>query len=119
MFLSQKLNLNKSQLELDFVDIDLNTDIPLFLDSTLIKKCNSSFSIAANNTLNDFFKYLIGLLKNNYEEQAQNICMPLGEVNETYLGLSKGKPKGKGIGTFGALAIFERIKNSEDMFFDN
>lgn len=113
MFLSQKLNLNKSQLELDFVDIDLNTDIPLFLDSTLIKKCNSGLSIAANNTLNDFFKYLIGLLKNNYEEQAQNICMPLGEVNETYLGLSKGKPKGRGIGKFGALAIFERIKNSE------
>lgn len=112
MTISERLKLNKTQLELDFVDIELETDKPLFLDSTLIKKCNSNFSMLCNNTLDDFFKYLIGLLKMGLINDARKICIPLGEINETHLGLSKGKPNGRGIGPQGASAIFERIKNS-------
>nr|MBP3259216.1 hypothetical protein [Bacilli bacterium] len=111
--ISERFNLNKSQFELDFVDITLGKDTPLFIDSTLINKCNSEFSRRAHKTLDDYFKYLIGLLKRGYETDAKNIASNLGEVNETFLGLSKNKPCGRGIGLIGAIAIFDRIRESK------
>ena len=59
--ISSIYNLNKTQLELDFVNIDIEKDIPLFIDSTLIAKCNSDFTVTCNELLQDFFSYLIGL----------------------------------------------------------
>lgn len=47
MKISEKLNLTKSQFELDFVDIDTERDIPLFIDSNLI--VNSNFKIYKNS----------------------------------------------------------------------
>lgn len=46
--ISSIYNLNKTQLELDFVNIDIEKDTPLFIDSTLIAKCNSDFTVACN-----------------------------------------------------------------------
>jgi hypothetical protein len=111
--ISEIYNLGKTQLELDFADIDIEKDIPLFLDSTLIAKCNSDFTITCNDLLQDFFSYLIGLLKNNMIENAKQICTRIGEVNETHLGLSKKESRGKGIGPGGTLDIFSRLKNSK------
>lgn len=111
--ISEIYELKKTQLELDFVDIDVNKDIPLFIDSTLISKCNSEFTISCNDLLQDFFSYLIGLLKNNMDDRAKLICTKIGEVNETHLGLSKNKSRGRGIGQSGTLDIFEQLKNSK------
>lgn len=44
MKISEKLNLTKSQFELDFVDIDTERNIPLFIDSNLIRKYDSEFN---------------------------------------------------------------------------
>lgn len=55
MKISEKLNLTKSQFELDFVDIDTERDIPLFIDSNLIRKYDSEFNAKFVETMDSFF----------------------------------------------------------------
>lgn len=113
MKISEKLNLTKSQFELDFVDIDTERDIPLFIDSNLIRKYDSEFNAKFVETMDLFFSYLINTLSNNLDEQAKYLCSHLSEINETHLGLSKGISKGKGVGQIGAEKIFNALKNSK------
>ena len=55
MKISEKLNLTKSQFELDFVDIDTERNIPLFIDSNLIRKYDSEFNAKFAETMDSFF----------------------------------------------------------------
>ena len=113
MKISEKLNLNKTQFELDFVDIDVNTDLPLFIDSNLIRKYDSEFNAKLSDTMDSFFTYLLNTLSNGMDEQAKYLCSHLSEINETHLGLSKGVSQGKGVGPISAIKIFEGLKNSQ------
>ena len=113
MKISEKLNLNKSQFELDFVDIDIEKDIPLFIDSNLIRKYDSEFNARFVDTMDSFFSYLLNTLSNNLNDKAKYLCSHLSEINETHLGLSKGVSNGKGVGQIGALKIFEGLKSSQ------
>lgn len=113
MKISEKLNLNKTQFELDFVDIDVDTDLPLFIDSNLIRKYDSEFNAKLSDTMDSFFTYLLNTLSNGMDEKAKYLCSHLSEINETHLGLSKGISQGKGVGPISAIKIFERLKNSQ------
>jgi len=110
---SEKLGLNKTQFELDFVDIDIDTDLPLFIDSNLIRKYDSEFNAKFVETMDSFFTYLLNTLSNNLDDKAKYLCSHLGEINETHLGLSQGQSQGKGVGPVNAVKIFESLKNSQ------
>lgn len=113
MKISEKLGLNKTQFELDFIDIDIEKDLPLFLDSNLIRKYDCEFNAKLSTTMDSFFSYLLNCLSNNLDDKAKYLCSHLGEINETHLGLSKGLSKGKGVGPINSVKIFEALKNSK------
>ena len=48
MKISRYLNLNKTQYELDFVDINIKSDTPLFIDPHLIGNLKSRFAEKIN-----------------------------------------------------------------------
>ena len=56
MKISKIFDLNKTQYELDFVDIDPSVDTPLFLDPYYISKCDFPFAIGAHATLRSYFE---------------------------------------------------------------
>lgn len=99
MKLSEKVNLEKSQYELDFVDIDLDTDLPLFLNPFLFRYREDDFSEKATLYISSFFQKTINLINDDKIDEAQALFRHLSEPNETHLGLSSGKPKGKGVGS--------------------
>lgn len=113
MKISQHFSLNKTQYELDFIDIDTDKDTPLFLDPYYISKCDFPFAREAHNSLRTFFEYLLLLLKNNKIQKAKEIFSYLGESNDICLGMSKGHPEGKGMGPTDAIKIFEQLKDSK------
>lgn len=51
----EKLNLKVSQFEIDFVNIDLDVDTPLYIDPFLIANSNSPWAINADKTIKNFF----------------------------------------------------------------
>ena len=54
MKISEIYNLNKNQFQLDFVDIDVDSDTPLFLDSNLIRNAEGEFYQQMKNTMDCF-----------------------------------------------------------------
>ena len=56
MHVSEALKLRKRQPELDFVDIDLSTDVPLFLDPAAFYTGQGSFAEDCSRDLEGFSK---------------------------------------------------------------
>lgn len=113
MKISERFCLNKSQYELDFIDIDTDTDTPLFLDPYFISKGDFPFAEAARRSLCSYFEFLLALLSGKRIKEAEELFSYLGETNDVCLGLSKGKPRGHGMGPEDAKHIFKQLLESK------
>lgn len=112
MKISEIYNLNKTQHELDFVDIDPSNDKAVFLDPFFISTRPQPWCIDADRILKNFFQYVIDLIRLNKIDEARSIFTHLNEPNETCLGLSQGIPRGRGAGDMDSQRIFESILES-------
>lgn len=112
MKISEALKLEKNQFELDFVDVDIDGDLPLFIDPIYISKANTPMINKMYSTLNNFFEYLMELINTGNVIEARNIFMNLNEVNDIHLGLSKNEARGNGIGEKYQKEIFDNILNT-------
>lgn len=118
MRVSKIFSLGKSQYELDFVDIDVDLDLPLFLDSYYIKNIKTPLGAEAYGDINAFVRYFFGQLKSGLEKEAFDLFSYLGEPNETCLGLSSSNPQGRGVGPIDTAKIFAGIKQSSAIQLD-
>lgn len=113
MKISQIYKLNKTQHELDFVDIDPLKDKAVFLDPFFISTRSQPWCIDVSRTIKSFFQYAIDLIKTGEVDKARAVFVNLNEPNETCLGLSRSKPQGRGAGDDDSRRIFESILESE------
>lgn len=113
MKISEIYNLNKTQHELDFVDIDPKLDKHVFVDPFFLSTRKQPWCIDASRTIKSFFQHAIDLIKINDIEGAKSFFVNLNELNETCLGLSKSDPQGHGVGGDDAERIFESILESK------
>lgn len=113
MKISEAMGLNKSQLELEFVDYDLTSDTSLFLDPYFISTQNNNFCNQANIIIRSFFNCLLLYLREGDYAKARNMLRNIGEFKDANLGLSEGLPKGKGIGSFYSEKLFKSLKRSK------
>lgn len=113
MKISQRFALNKSQAELDFVDINSNADTPLFLDPFFLGIRTDKWSYDATLTVKSFFQKLLDLIRAGRKNEAKHLFRHLHEPNATCLGLSIGRPKGSGVGGEDADKIYENLLESK------
>jgi hypothetical protein len=113
MRISEIFQLQKTQYELDFVDIDTGSDTPLFIDPYFLAMREDPWSIDASRTIRSFFQHLITLLQAGEIDNARELFSYLSEPNETRLGLSRNEPQGRGIGPVEADKLFISLLESQ------
>ena len=110
---SEFFRLNASQAQLDFVDIDTDSDLPVYVDPYAIEIRNDVWSGSASEDIRTFFKEVLGAIRAKDLRRAQNLMSHLHEPMETFLGVSSGIPKGKGVGSQQSLQLIKGIKRSK------
>lgn len=113
MQISEALALQKTQPELDFVDVDLATDTPLFLDPAALYEGNSPFAEACSKDLEEFFEAVLHAAMTNDDGLGMKLLAGLSEPDEIFLGFSSGEPQGRGVGEKQAAQIFAAMKRSK------
>ncbi|VYT63389.1 Uncharacterised protein [Enterococcus casseliflavus] len=109
MKISEIFALNKQQHELDFINIDIDKEIPLFLDAYIFSVRDDVWAKECNILIEDFFRKIHEYIKLGRKKELYKLCSPLSEPNETCLGRSKGKPRGTFQSTEKVVEIFYKL----------
>lgn len=109
---SEFFRLDKSQPELDFVNVPIDEDIPLFIDPFAVSVRLDRWSMHCHATLVSFFERVVGAIRAGNDALALGLLGHLREPNETRFGYSQGRPRGAGIGDLQARQLFGALRSS-------
>lgn len=113
MRVSQYFKLGRSQGALDFVDVDLETDIPVFLSPRALGELPTAWAQECASSIQDFFAHVLSLIRKDENIAAEQLLRFLREPNETHLGLSRDKPAGRALGDGSAHDVWAALATSE------
>ncbi|MFL6136704.1 MAG: hypothetical protein ACJ74O_02765 [Frankiaceae bacterium] len=115
---SATYNLGVTQGGLDFVDVDVEEDVPVFIDPSAIRAQAGDWIIRCQESLRSFFDELLQAIKAGNQQRTRQLMFPLVEPNETHLGMSRGRSRGMGLGNnvkaqrlINALAASKAVKS--------
>ena len=108
---SEYYKLDRNQASLDFVDVRIDTDIPLFIDPTSLHLFDSEWGRECVSLIQNYFSLILQLICAD-DLRAKKLLSVLGEPNETRLGFSRNKPQGHGMGRDLAEKMWFALKNS-------
>lgn len=112
MKFSEYFKLGRTQPYLDFVDIPLNTDLPVFLEPGAIKSLRSPWGNDLSSLLQTFFDTVLRFIHSGQYEKAQRLLSSLNERNEFHLGYSSGESRGHGFGFGAAETVWGALSKS-------
>ena len=109
---SKYFSLNRTQSQLDFVDVPVNTDTPLYVDPFAISQRVDRWSQEAHGSILAYFQRVVDSIRDDHIEEARSLLQHLREPNETHLGQSRGRSKGAGIGDEQANRLLIALRQS-------
>ena len=113
MRVSEHFRLARSQASLDFVDVDITKDTPVFVSPKALTMLPSEFGDECVHLVQNFFHAVLEFIRSGRNDQAERLLRQLREPNETRLGLSKGKARGHALGAGSAHDVWEALSQSE------
>jgi len=113
MRVSEHYSLGLDQPSLDFVDVRLDTDVPLFVDPTALHLLDTEWGAECRSLIHDYFSLVLEHIKNGEHAKAKRLLARLGEPNETHLGLSRRRSRGHGMGKGLAEKMWYALKESQ------
>ena len=113
MRVSQYYKLKRKQAELDFVDVPLETDLPVFVEPTSIRALDTQWSSQCVALLQNFFGNVLIAVKNGDRARAVSLLGSLNERNDFHLGYSSGKSRGHAFGKGSAGSVWDSLLSSK------
>jgi hypothetical protein len=112
MRVSEFYRLGAEQPSLDFVDVRLETDTPLFVDPTALNLLDTEWGTRCKSLVQDYFSLVLQCIHDGDHTRAQRLLAALNEPNETRLGYSSDRPRGHGMGKKLAETMWEALHDS-------
>ncbi len=113
MRVSQHYALGRSQPSLDFVDVDIVEDTPVFVSPKALTLLPSDFGDECVHLVQNFFQTVLEYIRTDQNDKAEQLLGQLREPNETRLGLSRGKARGHALGNSSAHDVWKALSQSE------
>lgn len=113
MRVSKHFKLGRRQAELDFVDVPLDTDLPVFVEPSAIRSLGTQWSNQCVALLQSFFSCVLGAVKQGDKQRAIELLASLSERNEFHLGYSSGRSRGHAFGTGSAGSVWDSLLKSK------
>lgn len=114
MKITDIFNLGVDQVQLDFVDIDIDRDYPLYIDPYLISTRNDPWSVEVDRTIKSYFSKVASYIRDSQYDKAIELFQFMSEPKETCLGISTtGTSNGRGVGEENATEIIKEIIRSK------
>jgi hypothetical protein len=111
--ISEFFQLGRTQAFLDFVDVQLDTDLPVFVDPTALRGLKSGFGHECASLVQHFFQAVLNRIQTGDDDAARRLLSSLNERNEFHLGYSQGQSQGHGFGDKSANSVWEALSRSQ------
>ncbi len=105
--------LGLQQWQVDFVDVDILGDTKVYVDPTALRRLPTEWGHDCVSLIQDFFGAVIEAAKAGKHNRGLELLRGLSEPNETRMGLSRGRPRGRGVGEVRAEEIWNGLINSK------
>ncbi|MFJ4808187.1 hypothetical protein [Streptomyces longwoodensis] len=112
MRVTEYFNVGRSQREVDFVDVDVDSDTLAFIDPRALSAMPTPWAHNCVSRIQGYFQVILDALMDGDTSRAKYLLSTLREPNETHLGYSKGRPRGSGVGEKIAEEIYEALSAS-------
>ncbi|MDF2439048.1 MAG: hypothetical protein JWN98_32, partial [Abditibacteriota bacterium] len=113
MRISDHYKLGREQDELDFIDVDIFGDTRVFVDPRALRLLRSTWGQECVSLVQNFFQHVLDAIRTGKNNRALALLKGLSEPNETHLGMSRAKARGRGIGHYSARDVWTALCKSE------
>jgi hypothetical protein len=104
--------LKRSQATLDFVDVDIERDTRVFLSPRALTLMQTDWGDGCVTLVQNFFETVLHCIKNGDNAKAEALLQELREPNETHLGMSQGRSRGRALGDESAHDVWSALSQS-------
>jgi hypothetical protein len=104
--------LKRSQATLDFVDVDVERDTKVFVSPRALTLMQTDWGDGCVSLVQNFFEAVLQRIKDGDDAGAEALLQELKEPNETHLGMSRGKSRGRALGDESAHDVWSALSQS-------
>lgn len=113
MLVSKFFKLGRDQSTLDFLDVHVDKDIPVFVDPAALRALTTDWGHHCVSLLQSYFDTVLAAIRAGDHDRAKQLLASLSERNEFHIGYSKGKSRGHALGPVSAEKIWKSLIKSK------